>query len=319
MLNQKPERIFPKSLELGATIGLATPGSSITQKQLDATVEKLEKMGYKTLFSPSVLSEYGYFAGTDRERADELMALFTNKEVDAIMCVRGGYGSIRILDLLDYDQIKANPKILIGYSDITALLTTINQRTGLVCFHGPLGVSDFNEFTLKSFEKVLVDPNKNYKYPYQRDENTETNPEFDFYTIQGGTAEGELIGGNLSVLASLAGSAFVPDFANKIVFIEEIEEDTYRTDRMLTQLVQATNLKHAKGIVLGVFSECNINDKPSLTLMQALNDILKPLNIPVAYGFSFGHIKSNVTLPLGVHAKFNADRRVLKLTEKAVN
>ncbi len=318
LLKVRPKRILPKRLKQGDVIGLVTPGSPITKEQLDETVKKLENMGYKTYYKPSVLSEYGYFAGTDQERADELMHMFVNKDVDAIMCVRGGYGSIRVVDLLNYNQIRGNPKILIGYSDITALLTAIYDRTGLVCFHGPLGISHFIDYTLKSFDNVLVNPKPRYKYPYQREENTEDNPEFDFYTITEGKAEGELIGGNLSVLASMAGSAFAPDFENKIAFIEEIEEKTYRADRMLTQLVQATNLKYANGIVLGVFYKCNINDLPTLSLRQAIADILKPLNIPVAYGFPFGHIKTNMTLPVGIHAKFNANRRTLKLLESAV-
>lgn len=317
-IQKKPERIFPKRLEKGDVIGLATPGSSITQEELDETVDKLEKMGYKTYYQPSVLSEYGYFAGTDQERAAELMHLFTNKEINAIICVRGGYGVIRILDFLDFEQIKSNPKILLGYSDITGLLTSFFQKTGLICYHGPLGISDFDDYTFKSFENVLVNPKSKYKYPYKREDDTEENPEFDFYTLNEGKARGELFGGNLSVLASLAGSKFEPDFKNKIVFIEEIDEKTYRTDRMLTQLVQTTNLKEANGIVLGVFKKCNINDEPTLTLMQAIADILKPLNIPIAYGFSFGHIKSIMTIPEGIHAKFNATRKELKLLEKAV-
>ncbi len=315
----KPKNILPRRLEKGDVIGLATPGSPISEEQLNNAIATLEGLGYQTYYKPSVLSEYGYFAGTDEERAAELMHLFNNKDVDAIMCVRGGYGSIRILDLLDYDQIQKNPKIFIGYSDITALLTSIYERTGLVCFHGPLGISDFNDYTLKSFNRVLVNPRKRYKYPYLREENTDENPEFDFYTITEGSAEGELIGGNLSVLASMAGSKFETDFENKIVFLEEIEEKTYRVDRMLTQLVQATNIRKANGIVLGVFYKCNINDKPTLTLKQAISDILIPLKIPVAYGFPFGHIKTKMTLPIGINAKFNATKRTLKLMNEAVS
>ncbi len=317
-IKPKPRKILPKRLEKGNVIGLVTPGSPITKDELKETVTKLEDMGYKTYYRPSVLSVYGYFAGTDKERADELMHMFTNKQVDAIMCVRGGYGSIRILNMLDYNKIQKNPKIFIGYSDITALLSSINERTGLVCFHGPLGISDFNDYTLQSFERVLIHPRSKYKYPYQREENTENNPEFDFYTISSGVAEGELIGGNLSVLASMAGSNFETDFENKIAFLEEIEEKTYRVDRMLTQLVQATNIRKANGIVLGVFYKCNINDKPTLTLRQAITDILKPLDIPVAYGFPFGHIKTKMTIPVGINAKFNAGRRTLKLLDNAV-
>jgi len=315
--NQK--KLYPKRLQHGDVIGLITPGSPITDNQLKNAVKQLKDLGYKTYYKLSVLSEYGYFAGTDQDRAAELMHMFTNKDIDAIMCVRGGYGSIRILDLLNYDQIKKNPKIFIGYSDITALLTSIYERTGLICFHGPMGISDFNNYTLNSFNKVLTNPKMDYKYPYLREANTLSNAEFDFYTINKGKAEGELIGGNLSVLASMAGSNFSPNFENKIVFLEEIEEKTYRVDRMLTQLVQATNIRKAKGIVLGIFYKCNINSKPTLTLKQAISDILRPLNLPAAYGFPFGHIETKMTIPTGIIAKFNATKRILKLTEKTVS
>ncbi len=314
----KPHRILPEKLDRGMRIGLATPGSAITDVQLKESVAQLECMGFNTYYEPSVLAQYGYFAGTDRERAEELMSLFKNKEVDAIMCVRGGYGSDRILDLLDYNEISNNPKIFIGYSDITALLIAIYEKTGLVCFHGPMGVSDFNDFTLHSFENVLMKPHNRYKYPYKREKNTIDNPEFNFYTINRGQAEGELTGGNLSLLVSMIGTKYEPDFENKLVFIEEIDEKTYRVDRMLTQLVEGTNIKKANGIMLGIFYKCNINDKPALTLRQAITDILKPLEIPVTYGFPFGHIKLNMTIPVGVNAKFNADKKTLKLTEKAV-
>lgn len=311
-------RIFPKHLKKGDVIGLVTPGGPIVKEQLDEAIEKLEKLGFQTYYKETVLSQYGYFAGPDQERADELMHMFTNKEVDGILCVRGGYGSIRILDLLDYEQIGKNQKAFIGYSDITALITSIYERTGLVTFHGPLGVSTFNEFTLESFESVLMNPKKRYKYQYERDENTESNPEFDLYTINKGKAEGELIGGNISVLDSMIGSEFEADFENKIVYLEEIEEKTYRVDKMLFHLLYATNLKNAAAIVLGVFGDCNINDEPRLTLKEAIADLLKPLEMPIFYGFSFGHIGNIITIPTGVNARMNADKKSLKLLESAV-
>ena len=165
------------------------------------------------------------------------MDMFTRQDVDGIWCVRGGYGSIRILDLLDYEQIRNNPKVFIGYSDITALLTSIYQETGLVTFHGPMGVSDFNGFTTKSMRKVILEPRESYKYPYRREKETRDNPEFDLYTITGGRAEGVLIGGNISVLDSMIGTRFEPDFEDKIVFLEEVEEKTYRVDKMLYHLL----------------------------------------------------------------------------------
>ena len=163
------ERILPKRLKKGDLIGLVTPGSSVSEEQLNDCVSKLEELGFRTTYNDSVLSEYGYFAGRDQERAAELMEMFTREDVDAIWCVRGGYGSIRILDLLDYDQIRKHPKVFIGYSDITALLTSIYQETGLVTFHGPVGTSDFNRFSVKSMKKVLLAPESDYKYPYRRE------------------------------------------------------------------------------------------------------------------------------------------------------
>lgn len=311
-------RILPPRLKEGDVIGLVTPGGPITKEQLDETVQKLGELGFKTFYNDTVLSEYGYFAGRDAERAAELMGMFTNKKVDGIICVRGGYGSIRILDLLDYESIQQNPKVFMGYSDITALLSAIYEQSGLITFHGPLGISPFNEFTLKSFKRLVMNPKNNYKYPYQREGNTDDNPEFDVYTISSGKAEGELIGGNISVLDSMIGSKYEADFENKIVYLEEIGEKTYRVDKMLFHLLYATNLKESAGIVMGVFSECNINDEPRLTLKQAIDDLLKPLGIPVFYGFSFGHIDTILTIPTGIRARMDADKHNLKLLEKAV-
>ena len=299
-------------------IGLVTPGSPVTEQQLAETVSKLEGLGFRTTYNDSVLSEYGYFAGKDRERADELMEMFTREDVNGIWCVRGGYGSIRILDMIDYDKIRLNPKVFIGYSDITALITSIYEQTGLVTFHGPVGISDFNRFSLKSIEKLLLDPQKSYKYPYNREKETRDNPEFDRYTITGGVAEGELIGGNISVLDSMIGSRFEPDFENKIVYLEEIEEKTYRVDKMVFHLLSGTNLKKSAGIVMGVMGDCNINDEPRLSLKRALDDLLKPLGIPVSYGLSFGHIKRMITIPTGIQASFDAHKNSLKLLEPAV-
>lgn len=314
----QPNRIIPEGLKQGDLIGLVTPGSPITAEQLEDAVRKLEGMGFRSCYNESVLSEYGYLAGTDQARADELMQMFSNKEVKGIWCVRGGYGSIRILNLIDYGIIAENPKVLIGYSDITALLTSIFERTGLVTYHGPMGVSEFNRFSLRSLNKVLLQPGNQYRYPYHREDDTKNNPEFDRYTVIGGEAEGRLIGGNISVLDSMIGTPFEPSFENRIVYLEEVEEKTYRVDKMVFHLLEATDLKNAAGIVMGVMEDCNLNDEPRLTLKEALYDLLHPLGIPVSYGLSFGHIKKMVTLPNGIVARINADRNSLRLLEKPV-
>jgi len=315
---RQTNRLVPGRLKRGDLIALVTPGSPVTEEQLAGSVTKLEEMGFRTTWNDSVLSEYGYFAGTDKERAHELMEMFSRQEVNGIWCVRGGYGSIRILDLLDYDQIRENPKVFMGYSDITALLTSIYQESGLVTFHGPMGISDFNRFSVKSIQNVFLEPEAEYKYPYKREKDTRDNPEFDRYTLTGGRAEGVLIGGNISVLDSMIGTRFEPDFENKIVYLEEIEEKTYRVDKMVFHLLSGTNLKRAAGIVMGVFGDCNINDKPALSLKVALDDLLKPLGIPVSYGFPFGHIKRMITIPTGIKAAMDADKSSLVLLEPAV-
>lgn len=311
-------RILPPALKKGDLIGLVTPGSPISEEQLDDAILKIEGLGYKTYYKDSVLSAYGYFAGTDQERADELMHMFTNQELTGIWCVRGGYGSIRILNLLDYEKIGQNPKVFVGYSDITALLTSVYERTGLITYHGPLGVSEFNEFSVASMERVMVDPAKKYKYPYKREAGTEENPEFDRYTIRGGKAAGQLIGGNISVLDSMIGSRFEPNFENKLVYLEEIEEKTYKVDKMLFHLLEATNLKKAAGIVMGVMGDCNTGEAPTLSLKEAIRDLLEPLDIPVSYGHSFGHIKEIISIPNGIRARLNANKNSLKLLEKTV-
>jgi muramoyltetrapeptide carboxypeptidase len=291
----------------------------VSEEELADCVSKLANLGFRATYNDTVLSEYGYFAGPDQERADELMDMFSREEVDAIWCVRGGYGSIRILDLLDYELIRQNPKALIGYSDITAILTAIYQKTGLVTYHGPVGTSDFNGFSKRSLRDVLMYPGAENKYRYKREKDTRDNPEFDRYTLNGGKAEGELIGGNLSVLDSIIGTRFEPDFENKLVYLEDIGEKTYRVDKMLFHLLSGTNLKQAAGIVLGVFAECNVNEEPALSLRTALDDLLLPLGIPVSYGLSFGHIKRMLTIPTGIRAALDADKNTFRLLEPAVS
>lgn len=313
-----PSRILPRRLKEGDTIGLITPGSPVTEEQLADCISRLEELGFETTHNETVLSEYGYLAGPDQERANELMDMFVREDVDAILCVRGGYGSIRILDMLDYNLIRENPKVFMGYSDITALNTAICQETGLVTFHGPLGITEFNRFSLKSMRKTVMEPQESYKYPYKREKETRGNPEYDRYTITGGKAEGVLIGGNLSVLDSVIGTRFEPDFEHKLVYLEDVGEDTYRVDKMIYHLLSATNIKKAAGIILGACDKCNKGEGFTLTLKVALDDLLKPLGIPVSYGLSFGHIERIITIPNGIMAAMNADKNSFELLEPAV-
>jgi len=315
-----PTKVLANRLRVGDTIGLIAPGGNVSQKELDESKESLTALGFKTYHTPNILAKDGYLAGTDQQRADDMMHMFTNKEVNAIVCVRGGYGTVRTLDLLDYDTIKSNPKILLGYSDVTALLIALYQKAGLVAFHGPVASSTFNDFTTESFRKVLMEVPDNYKYAYQREAETESNTEFDEYTITSGEAKGELIGGNLVMLQSLIGTAYEPNFENKIIFMEEIKEKPYKIDRMLTHLIMSTNFSKAAGIVCGIFNKCDKNqeDVDSFTLKEVLEKRLSPLNIPCYYGAPFGHVINKLTLPTGINAKIDATKQFIKLLEPSV-
>ena len=329
-----PEMIKPARWRAGDTIGLVTPATYLTEEQLRKAIETLATLGFNVRYSPNMLVRKGYLGGTDQQRADDINQFFADESVDGIMCGRGGYGSGRILPYLDYEVIKNNPKIFVGYSDITAMLYAIYKNTGLVCFHGPMGTSDYNGFTRRYFEELLINPSNTLTYqnptaepvvPLSAD-GGEMGSDADvavadpLVTIAPGTAEGVLVGGNLSLVTSLCGTAYDVDMRDKLVFLEEVGEAPYRIDRMLTQLLlDPTKLPAAAGVVLGVFSDCEAEDEStSLSLGQVLYDRLAGLGIPVLYGLSFGHIKQNLTLPVGVRARLDADQKTLTLLESAV-
>lgn len=314
--------IKPKRLKPGDTIGLITPASFITNQQLEKSVANLNELGFEVVYKQSVLSKKGYLAGSDEERVAELHEMFAGKNIDGIICARGGYGVPRILSMIDYDLIRNNPKVFVGYSDITALLQAIYVKTGLVCFHGPMGISNFNSFATGNFKKVLMEPEENHVAIHPEKEiEKEDAEEFIPYVINDGTAEGQLIGGNLALLAALIGTPFDIDYTGKIIFIEDIGEEPYRIDRMLTQLLLSGQLAKASGIALGVFKNCR-TDEPegnSLSLREVFEDRLKHLNIPTVYGLRFGHITDNATFPVGIKARLDATKQSLTIIEKAVS
>jgi len=313
------KKILPKKLSQGNLIGLIAPGGDVSKEQVVESQQNLENLGFNTYFTPNILAKEGYLAGSDQQRASDIMHMFTNPKVDAIFCVRGGYGTARTLDLLNYELIKQNPKIVIGYSDVTALITALYQRIGLVGFHGPVATSTFNSFSIESMKNVIQTPEIEYLYAYEREEDTVDNKEFDVFTISGGTASGKLIGGNLVMLVSLIGTKYEPDFKGKIVFLEEVREKPYKVDRMLTQLSMATNFNQAAGIVCGIFYRCDAeNLEESFSLKEVLMRRLKPLDIPIFYGAPFGHVENKWCLPVGINALLDADNKTLKLLERAV-
>ena len=314
--------IKPKRLVKGNTIGLIAPGSFIDEDELKETIQNLENLGFKTVHTDRILARFGYLGGTDKQRADDINEMFSRRDVDAIVAVRGGYGCTRILPMLDYQAIKNNPKILVGYSDITALLYGIYRKTGLVCFHGPVGISTFNEYSVDNFEKVLMKP-QNKTLLFDADESKNPDNAYKPITIRSGKATGELVGGNLSLIVSVIGTEYDVDTEGKLIFIEEVGEEPYRVDRMLTQMIEAGKFDKASGIVCGVFSGCKPKGSKSgitnsFTVQEVLFDRLYNLKIPVAYGMSFGHITNKFTLPFGVNAEFDSLDQTLTLLEPAV-
>lgn len=314
--------IKPPKLKEGDTIGLITPAGPITIEQLEQTKALLSQWGYNTYHTKNVFLQKGYLAGTDAERLDDLHQMFKNEEVNAIMCIRGGYGTPRLLENIDYDLIRNNPKIFIGYSDITALLQAIYKFSGLITFHGVVGISEFTEYTQQNFLEVFTNSHESLIIKsilpnnYKKDE-------YKTYVIENGIAKGELAGGNLALIVALMGTPFEIDIEGKLLFIEDIGEAPYKVDRMLTQLILSGKLQKARGIVLGVFNDCDFNNdditaENSLSLREVLDDRLSGLNIPVLYGFSFGHIANQAIFPIGIEAELNTQKKTIKLLEKVV-
>jgi muramoyltetrapeptide carboxypeptidase len=317
----EPPVIKPPRLKAGDKLAIIAPGSYISEEELQDSIKNLNQLGFETTFSEKVLLQSGYFAGTDKDRAQDLMEKFSDKRVKGIVCARGGYGCSRILPMLDYDIIRSNPKVLIGYSDITALLYGIYQKSSLISFHGPVGTSTFNDYSVNNFKKVLINPERKNVFPNSTsgdDENV-----YGVTSIVKGKGKGRLVGGNLSIMVSLIGTEFDVDYSNKIIFIEEIGEEPYRVDRMLTQLIQAGKFENTAGVMMGIFRKCEGKQQdPSFsntfTLMEVLQDRLNKLKIPVVYGMSFGHVKDKFTIPFGALAELDADKQTFTLLEKAV-
>ncbi len=302
--------IKPKRLPENATLGLIAPASPIyASSDFERMIESLEGLGYTLVWGDHIKERNGYLAGNDEDRVSDLHAMFSNNTIDGILCTRGGYGSNRILDLIDFDLINQNPKPFIGFSDITSLHLAIYKNTGLITFHGPVGKSYWNDFTIQSWNSILhYAGTPEYSIPIDQD---------DAFTIQSGQAEGKLLGGNLTVLTSLLGSKYLPDFDGAILFLEDIGEDVYRVDRMFSQLKLSGILDQISGMAFGKCTECNETSN-SLSLKEVLNHYISPLNIPAFYGAMISHEEQNLTIPVGISASLNADEKTIKLLEPAV-
>jgi muramoyltetrapeptide carboxypeptidase len=312
--------VKPKRLKVGDTLGLIAPAGPVSDETIEKAVRNLTDLGFKVKLGKNLRAQYGYLAGSDAQRLEDFHWAFSDKEVNAVWCIRGGYGATRVLPNVDFSIIKKNPKIFIGYSDITAYHTAIFQKTGLITFHGPVGASDYTDYTKPYVWDVLTKPTP--QYILKNSEENLNNPSnlFKLEVIKAGMAQGKLIGGNLTLLSAMCGTPFaLKSVKGKILFMEDIEERPYRVDRMLTQLMQSVDLSQAAGIALGIFEGCNPKEgEKSLSLIECIKDRLGHLNMPIIYGLSIGHIKNQYTLPIGVEAVLNTEGGTITLMESAV-
>lgn len=315
-----PPPVKPARLKSGDTVGLVIPSSAQWDPvDIDILLESLAVLGLKGKLGAHVFARRGYFAGSDEERARDLNAMFRDPDVDAIHCIRGGWGAARLLPLLDWPAIAAHPKILVGYSDITALLLSIHAKTALVTFHGPNGASVWNTFNVDWMKRVLWTGEAVRFENTKEADDTLVPTKNRTRTITSGKARGRLLGGNLTVFTSIVGSPYLPDFRDAILFLEDVQEAPYRIDRMLTQLRLAGILQQVTGVVWGTCSQCDPGEGfGSLTIPDVLNDHLKPLGVPAFDGAMIGHVDRQFTLPLGIHVELDADAGTVTMLESAV-
>ena len=266
--------IKPKRLKAGDTLGVIAPSSALPEHVIERALGNLTNLGFKLKLGKHLREQKGYLAGTDAQRLEDLHWAFSDPEVDAVWCIRGGYGAARLLPNIDFKLIKKNPKILIGYSDITALHVAIYQKTGLITFHGPVGTSDYTAFTKPNVLNILTKPTPQYTLMSAEENIKNESNLYKMHVITAGKCRGQLIGGNLSLLSSMDGTPYaLRDLKGKILFMEDIDERPYRIDRMLTQLLQSHDLTQCAGIALGIFNGCNPTpDENSLSLMECLQD-----------------------------------------------
>ena len=275
-------------------IGTCSPP---VKERIEPAIRWIKSLGLDVEIGKSVYEKHGYLCGKDEVRAEDLNSMFADKDIRGIFIIRGGYGCSRILNLIDYDNIRRNPKILAGYSDVTALHIAINQRCNMTTFHTPMVCTEFYKevdyYTLESFKKNIFKESFSEKI-----ENPEGYGEFK--SLVDGKACGEIIGGNLSIVASLIGTPYEIDTKDKILFLEDIDEPPYKIDRMLMQLKLANKFKDSCGVILGSWSGCKCSDSNrSLTLEQVFDEIIVPENKPTIMNVACGHSLPTMSIPMG--------------------
>jgi muramoyltetrapeptide carboxypeptidase len=312
-----------RALKPGDTVAFITPSTYVSDPdQLLLSQRLIEAQGLKVKYGRNVKKKSGYLGGTARERLDDLHEAFTDPEVKGVIALRGGYGAGQLLDGLDLDLIRRHPKVFAGYSDITALHLAIHQKTGLVTFHGPTGLSRFSDFTFEHFKRALFET-KPLGRLANPPETRPLRPRHWTRTIRPGQARGPLIGGTLTLISTTMGTPFEIQTEGKLLFLEDVDEQPYSMDRMLTQLRLAGKFKGIKGLLIGECADCAPREfRPSFqntfTLGEVLDNLVGDLPVPVLSGLVIGHTEDQITLPLGVTASLDAGQGTLTIEESAL-
>lgn len=313
---------MPRRLRVGDTVGLVAPAGFVADRfGLEQITETIRAMGLVPKPSPHLLDRYGYLAGEDKLRAAEVNRMFADEEVRAIFAVRGGWGCARILPHLDFDLIRANPKLLIGSSDITALHMVLAARATCPSIQGPNVAHSWSDAAWQSFRGLVFDAaTPTYSNPAAAEDRL-VQSQFRIRTFRPGTARGKLLGGNLSVLSALVGTPYLPDFEGAILFLEDVNEAEYRIDRMMTQLSQSGILGRVAGVVFGQCTNCTNPGPPygNFTIYEVLEQHLAPLGVPAFQGAMIGHISHQISLPVGVQAEIDATAGTIRILEAAVS
>lgn len=309
--------VKPKRLAEGDTVGMVLPASLTTEADdIQLAKEQLEAIGLKVAIGAHAYDRHGYFAGTDRDRADDVNRMFADDRIAGVVCYTGGWGSPRVLPYLDYDLIARKPKVLIGYSDITALLNAVHQRTGLVTFHGPVAASTIEPYSLDNFRRVVMSPEPaGLLAPPPKKATELVDRSNRVLRLHPGKATGRLAGGNLTLLATLMGTPYEIETDGAILFAEDVREEVYRVDRMLTQLALGGKFARMAGFVFGRCTDCKAE---TFSLEDILRDRFQAGPAPAISGLSFGHIEQKLTLPVGALARLDADAGTLEVLEGAV-
>lgn len=302
-------RLKPRALKAGDTVGVVSPASAIDREYLERGVGALKRMGFRVKVSSHALDRSAILAGTDAVRASELQKFFADPEVDAIFAARGGYGAGRILPLLDFDAIARTPKVFMGFSDATFILNALVGRGGMVCFHGPMVAMDFahglGEASLDHLRRLLAGDLTSFDLPARA-------------ALQEGIAEGEVVGGCLSMVAASIGTPYAPPFDDAVLFLEDTGEKAYRIDRMLVQLAQAGVLERVAAVVFGALRPPDGSEAEYRLIGECVAEQAARLDCPVLSGIEAGHGSANFTIPFGVRARVDAAARTLSFLEPAV-